>query len=418
MITAGYAVIDVQTTGLWPDRGHRIVEVAVVHLDDQGAIENSYVTLIHPQRDFPARRMHGIRDVDMMMAPHFASVAPQLVELLQGRVIVAHHATFHVSFLVAELTAVGIASPLAPDDALCTMDISRTLLPGAGRALADSCAAFDIDPGTSHEALANATATALLLAAFLKQDPELGDRLNCRDKAANAQWLTPHVDPAEWISRGRREPSPRGFLEEAVARIPNFGTTTPIDQCETRYLGTIDQAVSNGFLTAGEAGELGSYATRLGIDSFARDILHRRYFDSLVTAVWRTMLLTDTERAEIIAVARLLRIPTTMVAWAIQPRSRQEFERFATSIAARSIDSLPALGPGDAIVFTGAMSRPREYYEQVLRDQGMVAVDAVTSTARLLVATDPGKSSGRVRKARQYGIPVVTEEQLMGALVG
>ena len=389
-----------------------------MHLDALGAIENSYVTLINPQRDFPARRMHGIRDVDMMMAPHFASVAAQLVELLQGRVIVAHHAAFHVSFLVAELTAVGIASPVTTDDALCTMDISRTLLPGAGRALADSCAAFDIDPGTSHEALANATAAALLLAAFLKQDPKLGDRLNCRDRAANAQWLTPHIDQAEWVSRGRHEPSPRGFLEEAVARIPNFGTTTPVDHRETTYLGTIDQAVSNGFLTAGEAGELGSYATGLGIDSFSRDILHRRYFDSLVTAVWRTVLLTDTERAEIIAVARLLRIPTTMVAWAIQPRSRQEFERFATSIAARSIDSFPSLSPGDAIVFTGAMSKPREYYEQVLRDQGMIAVDAVTSRARLLVATDPEESSGRVRKARQYGIPVVTEEQLMGALVG
>ena len=173
----------------------------------------------------------------------------------------------------------------------------------------------------------------------------------------------------------------------------------------------------NGFLTAGEAGELGAYAARLGIDSFARDILHRRYFDTLVTAVWRTVALTDTERAEIIAVARLLRIPTTMVAWAIQPRSRQEFERFATSVAARAKDSPPTLGPGDTIVLTGSMSRPREYYEQVLGDLGMVAAHAVTSTARLLVA-DSGNTSGRVRKAREYGIPIITEEQFMVALAG
>ena len=417
MTTAGYAVIDVETTGLWPDRGHRIVEVAVVHLDENGSAEGSYETLVHPQRDFSARRMHGIGESDMTGAPHFAAIASRLVELLQGRVVVAHHAAFHLSFLVAELAAVGIESPLAADDALCTMDLTRALLPGSGRALADGCAAFDIDPGISHEALANATATAKLFAAFLRQDPQLGERQGHRQRADAARWLVPPAERAEWASRSRREPSPRGVLEEAVACIPNFGTTTPVDQRETRYLGTIDQAVMNGFLTAGEAGELGAYAARLGIDSFARDILHRRYFDTLVTAVWRTVALTDTERAEIIAVARLLRIPTTMVAWAIQPRSRQEFERFATSVAARAKDSPPTLGPGDTIVLTGSMSRPREYYEQVLGDLGMVAAHAVTSTARLLVA-DSGNTSGRVRKAREYGIPIITEEQFIVALAG
>ena len=415
MTTAGYAVIDVETTGLWPDRGHKIVEIAIVHLDAAGAIEGTFETLVHPRREFPTRRMHGIRDIDLSDAPEFSGVANRLVELLTGRVIVAHHAAFDLSFITAEFRDLGWESPLKPEDALCTMDLTRMLLPGSGRSLADSCAAFDIDAGTSHEALADAVATARLFGAFLRHEPSIGAKFA---SSAAVEWPTALLPRGTWVSRGRNEPSPRGFLEEAVCRIPNFGTTAPVDRAETRYLGTIDHAVCNGFLTAGEAGELSIYAANLGIDSFARDILHRRYFDTLVTAVWRNFTLTDTQRAEIIAVARLLRIPATMVAWAIQPRSAQEFERFATTIAARTIDSPPQLGPGDTVVLTGAMSKPREFYEQVLRDLGMITADAVTSGARLLVAADPANSSGKVRKARDYGIPIITEEQFMVSLVG
>ncbi len=415
MTTAGYAVIDVETTGLWPDRGHKLVEIAVVHLDEHGAIEGKFETLVHPQRDFPVRRMHGIREIDMVDAPAFSGVASRLIELLDGRVIVAHHTTFHLSFVHAELAAVGIESPLTPDSAICTMNLARLMLPGSGRSLADSCAAFDIDGGSEHEALADATATARLFSAFLRHDPSIGERFA---ESARVDWPEHGGARNAWIPRGRSENSPRGFLEDAVSRIPNFGTNTPVDQHETQYLGMIDQAVCNGFLTAGEAGELGVYATGLGIDSFARDILHRRYFDTLVTAVWRNFSLSDTQRAEIIAVARLLRIPTTMVAWAIQPRSASEFERLATTSAARIADSPPALEPGDTVVLAGPMSKPREFYEQVIRDLGMIAGDAVTSSARVLVAADPATASGRVRKARDYGIPIISEEQFMVSLVG
>lgn len=46
-----YAVVDVETTGFSADNGDRIIEVAVVRIDEYGIIEDEWATLINPGRD-------------------------------------------------------------------------------------------------------------------------------------------------------------------------------------------------------------------------------------------------------------------------------------------------------------------------------------------------------------------------------
>lgn len=71
-----YAVVDVETTGGTPARGHRITEVAVVEIRD-GFISEDFQTLVNPGRSIPSRiaELTGITDDMVAGAPFFEDVA-------------------------------------------------------------------------------------------------------------------------------------------------------------------------------------------------------------------------------------------------------------------------------------------------------------------------------------------------------
>ncbi|TFD11727.1 3'-5' exonuclease [Cryobacterium sp. TMT1-21] len=99
----GYAVIDFETTGLFAKSSHRVIGVAIVHVDETGRITGRWDTLINLGRDLGRQDIHRIRAADVMQAPTFEQIAPQLVKLISGRVLVAHNARFDTGFLLAEL---------------------------------------------------------------------------------------------------------------------------------------------------------------------------------------------------------------------------------------------------------------------------------------------------------------------------
>ena len=86
-----YAVLDLETTGLSPANHHRIVEVAVVLVDDAGQTVYEWATLVNPERDVTASEIHGLTGADVYRAPTFSQIAGQLTKLLSGRVAVAHN---------------------------------------------------------------------------------------------------------------------------------------------------------------------------------------------------------------------------------------------------------------------------------------------------------------------------------------
>lgn len=65
-----YAVIDLETTGLAP-RQNRVIEVTVVDVSADGAVERSWSTLLNPERDLGPQDVHGISASDVLFAPTF-----------------------------------------------------------------------------------------------------------------------------------------------------------------------------------------------------------------------------------------------------------------------------------------------------------------------------------------------------------
>jgi len=171
----GFAVVDLETTGFAPDQ-ERIVEVAVVVLDQRGVEQDAFCTLVDPGRDPGPTHIHGISADMVAGAPTFAAVHPYLAWLLSGRVVVGHNVDrFDLAFLVAECGRLG--GDLAPVG-VTTLDTLRVAqsyldLPGKAR-LVDCCDRYQLTWDDHHSALGDARVTAALLGAMRS---ELGDDL-------------------------------------------------------------------------------------------------------------------------------------------------------------------------------------------------------------------------------------------------
>lgn len=185
----GFAVIDVETTGLSP-YSDRVLEVAVVRTDQCGRYIDEWTTLVNPSGPVGATHVHGITAADVRGAPRFVDLVGELNFLLTGRTIVAHNARFDMAFMRNEYERAGWMLPPVP--VLCTMVASKTYLPGlAHRRLIDCCEAAGVEVRDAHSALGDARATAELLAFYL--DPNAGRRparehLELPARAATVAW--------------------------------------------------------------------------------------------------------------------------------------------------------------------------------------------------------------------------------------
>jgi DNA polymerase-3 subunit epsilon len=181
-MSTGFATIDFETTGL--NAGDdRAIEIAVVHSDPDGTITGSWDTLIDPGRGPGPTFVHRITAEHLDGAPTFADIAPELLGLLSGRVVVAHNVGFDQRFLMAELARIGyrIGHPLVT---LCTMQLARHYLPGLRRGLASCCEVLGIDLTGAHRASVDARATARLLAAYMAHTDDRSGWREIADQAA------------------------------------------------------------------------------------------------------------------------------------------------------------------------------------------------------------------------------------------
>ena len=167
-----FAVIDVETTGLDPER-ERVLELAILRADEQGRPIDQWVTRFHPGGPVRATHIHGITDADVAGAPRFADLAVQIGTALQGLVVVAHNAEFDLAFLQAEFARASL--PMPQVSTYCTLQGSTVYLPHLRRrTLAECCAALGVTHQQAHSALGDAYAAAGLLERYLAMDRQTG----------------------------------------------------------------------------------------------------------------------------------------------------------------------------------------------------------------------------------------------------
>lgn len=155
-------VLDTETTGLSPNRGDRIVDVACIELINKTP-KRQFQRFINPERDVPmeAFQVHNLSTEFLQSYPVFDAIADEFLEFIEDSPLIIHNADFDMGFLNAELARSG-KSTLGSDRALCTMQMARRRFPGQPASLDALCRRFGVD--NSHRVKHGALVDCELLA--------------------------------------------------------------------------------------------------------------------------------------------------------------------------------------------------------------------------------------------------------------
>jgi DNA polymerase-3 subunit epsilon len=181
----GYAVVDVETTGL--QRHDRIVSAAVYRLDSRGRVEDHWYTLVNPRRDPGPTWIHGLTAEVLADAPVFTDIAEEFGERLTGRVLVAHNAVFDWMMIAREYARAGRTPPVR--QRLCTIALAKELaLPLPNHRLETLVAYFGVRQQRAHHALDDARVLAEAFAPSLHRAARQGVRLPLMQCRPLTEW--------------------------------------------------------------------------------------------------------------------------------------------------------------------------------------------------------------------------------------
>jgi len=140
-------ILDVETTGIDPRSGHRVIELACVELEDYLPTGATFHQLIHPDRDIDpeAERVHGISLASLEGKPrfHHPEVADAFLEFVGDAVLIAHNAPFDRGFINHELS-LAKRSIIAEARWIDTLPMARKKFPGMYNSLDALCKRFKI----------------------------------------------------------------------------------------------------------------------------------------------------------------------------------------------------------------------------------------------------------------------------------
>lgn len=404
-LVTGYTVVDLETTGLFAQKHDRIIEIGIVSVTDDGEVGDEWSTLINPGRDVGPTEIHGITARDILDAPTFQDVAHHVIARLSGRTLVAHNARFDTHFLDHEFERSGLGTR-PPTPSLCTMQLSTSFLHGASRKLKDCCHAARIPHADQHTAIGDARAVAGLLRFYLTQSgrPVPWDHTNRLTRGH--WWPTSGVAPTTVPSKQRVGAArrPDAWLDRISSQLPR----NP-DPAVEAYLGVLETAMLDCYLSAHEEEALIQVAAGLGLQRDQIAAVHATFLDAMAIAAWEDGLVTDAELSDLSNVACMLGLPGALVRIALE-----RAETLASHSAARGGFTLEI---GDHVVFTGELSVPRGQLEDLVQQAGL-RCGGVSRKTKVVVAADPDSQSRKAAKARSYGVPVITEAAFARLLQG
>jgi DNA polymerase-3 subunit epsilon len=157
-------VLDVETTGLDPLRGDRIVSLAAVRVRG-GVVKRGEVfdALVNPGRPIPpaSTRFHGITDERVADAPPIGVVLPAFLRFADGAALVGHQVWFDLQCLAAEVARLGLPPLTVSHPVLDTLALSEVVHgPFPGHGLEAIAARLGAPVRGRHSALGDVLATA------------------------------------------------------------------------------------------------------------------------------------------------------------------------------------------------------------------------------------------------------------------
>jgi DNA polymerase-3 subunit epsilon len=144
-----HVFLDTETTGLEPEQGHRIIEIAGVEMIGRRLTGNHYHAYVRPEReiDDAAIEVHGLTLEFLADKPLFRDIAAEFLDFVGGSELIIHNAPFDVSFIDYELAR--LDGPKVRISDVCTVTDSLALArhkhPGQKNGLDALCRRYDVD---------------------------------------------------------------------------------------------------------------------------------------------------------------------------------------------------------------------------------------------------------------------------------
>ncbi len=190
-----YAIVDIETTG-GNASGSRITEIAIIIHDGENVIDR-FETLVNPEREIPLSifGLTGINNEMVANAPIFDDISEKVLDMLTGRIFVAHNVNFDYSFVRHQLEQAGFKWTARK---LCTVRAARKIKPGlTSYSLGKLCYSLDIPLENQHRAGGDADATAILFSRLLEWDEE-GEIAKMIKMTSQDQRLPPNLPPEDF----------------------------------------------------------------------------------------------------------------------------------------------------------------------------------------------------------------------------
>jgi DNA polymerase-3 subunit epsilon len=163
-------VLDTETTGLDPNRGHRVIEIAAVEMVNRRLTGKHFQRYLNPGREIDpgAMQVHGITNEFLQDKPLFNDIVADFLEYVSGAELVIHNAPFDIGFLNSELNLLGtlpewsgrIVGSIAQycPSVVDTLKLAKELHPGQKNNLDALCKRYAVDNSsrTLHGALLDA----------------------------------------------------------------------------------------------------------------------------------------------------------------------------------------------------------------------------------------------------------------------
>ncbi|WP_017582286.1 3'-5' exonuclease [Nocardiopsis valliformis] len=391
-----FAVVDLETTGLHPEAGHRICEVAVVRMRGDSTVIDEYSTLVNPGIPLRNSEFHEITDAQAAHAPVFADIAGDLVAYLSDAVVVAHNLPFEEGFLKAEFGRLNVSAQGLPG--LCTLQTLRTQLDRYGY---KQNQLYQLMTGEwmrgQHHALADARHLARMLSVLLNESPQPLAWAGPNPMTAPPLPRTGRIAPRTFGLRKGQE----GWLANVTAGLPDMNPSPrPHPQGVAAYRSALGHALEDGKIVGEEAHHLAGLATAAGLTQTTIRQVHEQVLLEARARAEADGVVTSTELRELEKAARNLgagHAIKDLLYVAEQEKARKNGPLKGWRIV--PVGDSPAI----SAVMDHAVS------------QGATAGVKITKTVRLVIA-EPGTSDPKIDRAQQEGHRVVTPAQAWDVL--
>jgi DNA polymerase-3 subunit epsilon len=138
-------ILDLETTGLDPTRGHRVIEIGAVEIINKMKTGKFFHKFIKPDIDVSpgAFAIHGISNEFLQDKPKFYEIVEDFLFFIGEDKLVIHNAPFDMKFINSELSILG-REKINYERAIDTLIMARRKFPGSPASLDALCKRFNI----------------------------------------------------------------------------------------------------------------------------------------------------------------------------------------------------------------------------------------------------------------------------------